>query len=753
MEFKTLFLVVLLFLSCASVNAITINPSVESQPFFCRYSITEWTPLCVSGGKGTQGPQGEPGTGNITIYSFYNSSNFTTISNFTTYTLLNITYSEMNQTPNMTAGPQGPQGIQGIQGLQGVNGTEGMPGINGTPGDPGPQGEKGDKGDTGATGPKGDTGAQGPAGADGAANMTAGPQGIQGVNGTPGLPGPQGEQGPQGVNGTPGIDGYTPVFGVDYFNGSTGPQGPQGIQGIQGEVGPMNMTANMTMNMTMNLTTNTNTIDFHVKEGGVGNLYKGQAVYISGSDGSLAKVLVADNTVLAKTRVVGLVTDDLTTNAAGYVRRNGELTGVDTRSTNTAVNPLGQTWSAGDLLFLTTGGGMTNVRPTSGRSVKVAYTIKGSSASDILLAYPMENPVWITDAIGEDIVLRLGDNAGANKVSIRNYSNSEVVSFNSLGQLTYNGSSSTTANRTSGGSSILNYSIGSGFSGVYPTFLMHMNGTDSGTSFPEELGKTMTRYNTVTKTGTKYLGSASAYFDGTGDYIDTPNSADFDIVGGDFTISGWIYTPNTGLTKRVLCYGSTTPGWSSSTGWNWLLQLDTSNKLNFVYQKSGNAANDVGLSATAVPFNTWTHFAIIKSGTNIQYYMNGISNLSYTYTNAVVLPSGTKYFDIGSGVGESAGGSVGYNGYIDELTIWKGSAISISSLYPQTTELLSVTYINSNQITHGYGTTPSYAITTAGAAGTIATVSNIGATTFTVNLTKYDGSFAQNQTVYWMVGT
>lgn len=224
MRFAVL-LFVFLFLSVPFANAIEINPSVESQPIYCRLSFTSW--ICDlgiggGGGIGAQGPQGLPGTGNTTIY--YNSTNenftatsnsttfwyltvgnnFTSFSNFTTF--INITQSEMNQTPNMTAGPQGPQGMQGIQGIQGVNGTPGLQGVNGTPGEQGPQGIQGEKGDKGD---KGDTGAQGPAGADGAANMTAGPQG------------PQGEQGPQG---------------------------------IQGETGPMNMTANMTMNQTPNMT-------------------------------------------------------------------------------------------------------------------------------------------------------------------------------------------------------------------------------------------------------------------------------------------------------------------------------------------------------------------------------------------------------------------------------------------------------------------------------------------------------------------
>ena len=47
-------------------------------------------------------------------------------------------------------------------------------------------------------------------------------RGPQGVQGEAGPEGPQGEQGPQGEAGPAGADGYTPVKGVDYFDGADG---------------------------------------------------------------------------------------------------------------------------------------------------------------------------------------------------------------------------------------------------------------------------------------------------------------------------------------------------------------------------------------------------------------------------------------------------------------------------------------------------------------------------------------------------
>jgi len=164
------------------------------------------------------------------------------------------------------------------------------------------------------------------------------------------------------------------------------------------------------------------------------NLVMGQAVYISSASGNNPVVSLADNTNTAKSRVVGLAASTVSKNGTLLVRRGGVLSGV-TVTAGGNVNADGGAWTAGDLVFLTTGGKLTKTRPTSGRSVKVAYVLETAGTSD-LLVYPLENPVWVTSAANEDIVLRLGDAAGANVVSIRDYANAQVASINSDGGIT-----------------------------------------------------------------------------------------------------------------------------------------------------------------------------------------------------------------------------------------------------------------------------------------------------------------------------
>ena len=177
------------------------------------------------------------------------------------------------------------------------------------------------------------------------------------------------------------------------------------------------------------------TVTFNVSADEV--LKKGQSVYISGATGINIRVARADSTDPAKCRVVGLVTTDLELNAKGSVRRSGMLFNVDTRATNLNINPYGQSWIAGDLLFAEKGGGMSKVRNASGRTVKTAYVTRDGNINGNLLAYPFENPVWSTAASGENVVLRLGDTIGATNVSIRNYTNVNVASIDSLGNASF----------------------------------------------------------------------------------------------------------------------------------------------------------------------------------------------------------------------------------------------------------------------------------------------------------------------------
>lgn len=298
-------------------------------------------------------------------------------------------------------------------------------------------------------------------------------------------------------------------------------------------------------------------------------LKKGQAVYINGASSTAAMPTVMKASPLASStsRIIGLVAADAAQNATVLIRRAGTLTTVDTLGTTDA-NPGNETWTAGDLLFATTSGGLTNIRPTSGRSVKVAYTLKGSDNTDTLLAYPMENPVWITAAANEDVVLRVGDTAGTNKVSIRNYTNTEKASINSLGYLTAVNASTTVLSATT----------------LYGSLIGNVTGTASGNLTSGSID-TLAELNAILTgeeaastsqiTWTMQDGDSTTYpvtsadtlqiAEGTG--IDSDFTGDDVLTISHLTTNGYVHIPADGSSAQLLQYTSAgTAKWITMSG-------------------------------------------------------------------------------------------------------------------------------------------------------------------------------------------
>jgi hypothetical protein len=178
-------------------------------------------------------------------------------------------------------------------------------------------------------------------------------------------------------------------------------------------------------------------LNFRGKEENTSNIITGQPVYISGATGvAFPNYGLANCIDSSKIRVKGLAAEDVAQNATGYVRVKGLLEHVDSTKGG-LVNPLSQDWTAGDQLWVaTTTGGLTNIMPTSGRTIKVGTALTVEDSNSKILVDVRENPVFASAASGEDLVLRMGDNAGANKVSLRDYANNEVASIDSNGRLT-----------------------------------------------------------------------------------------------------------------------------------------------------------------------------------------------------------------------------------------------------------------------------------------------------------------------------
>ena len=168
----------------------------------------------------------------------------------------------------------------------------------------------------------------------------------------------------------------------------------------------------------------------------------------------------------------------------------------------------------------------------------------------------------------------------------------------------------------------------------------------------------------------------SGYFDGSGDYLTAPSNAAFSFGTGDFTVEGWVY-PNavTGGNAKVIV---------DLRGGSYL-----NSQVAVAIYNGGWLINIGGtqvISGGVAVINQWSHFALVRSGTNLKLFINGVQTGS-TYSDS------NNYSSYGEYIGNLAGGLAGYEtvGYISDIRILKGTAVYTSAFTPPTAPLTAIT--------------------------------------------------------------
>ena len=199
----------------------------------------------------------------------------------------------------------------------------------------------------------------------------------------------------------------------------------------------------------------------------------------------------------------------------------------------------------------------------------------------------------------------------------------------------------------------------------YVVALLHMEGADASTTFTDQKGHTFTPGgNAQIDTAQFKFGSASALFDGTGDYLTTPSNADWAFGAGDFTIELWFRTAGTGPTQYL---------YENRAGTNSVARpLIYLGGTSLNYFVNGVTQINGGIVST----NTWYHLAVARSGTSTKMFLNG-TQIGSTWTDNTNYSQGT--LDIGIHYGHV---NSGWNGWIDDLRITKGACRYASNFTP-----------------------------------------------------------------------
>jgi hypothetical protein len=177
----------------------------------------------------------------------------------------------------------------------------------------------------------------------------------------------------------------------------------------------------------------------------------------------------------------------------------------------------------------------------------------------------------------------------------------------------------------------------------------------------------------------------SVFFDGTGDKLSVPNSADVRLGSNDFTLEAWVR------------FGNTAGDWDTIIGmWDaantrrtvTLQRYNTNGELYLYVSPDGGIGNAVNANGGNLNINDWHHVAGVRDGNTLRVYQNGVQVDTVSFSSSV-LNNTTDALFIGN---EKSSDSNNYNGFISNVRFVNGTCIypNGTTFTPPTNELTLV---------------------------------------------------------------
>ncbi len=204
------------------------------------------------------------------------------------------------------------------------------------------------------------------------------------------------------------------------------------------------------------------------------------------------------------------------------------------------------------------------------------------------------------------------------------------------------------------------------------TALLHFDGADGSTTFTDQKGSTWTPSGDAQiDTAQWKFGGASGLFDGSGDYISTPNNTGFDFGAGNFTIEFWMRAAAAVSSTRIIICKAGASGSRS-----FVFGVTATNRLYFGWSSNGINFDDYITPTNSFVDSVFYHVALVRFGSNLSIYVNGNSIFSTTISGTIFTANTPA--QIG---GRSSDGQY-FNGHIDDLRVTKGVARYTSNFVP-----------------------------------------------------------------------
>jgi len=166
------------------------------------------------------------------------------------------------------------------------------------------------------------------------------------------------------------------------------------------------------------------------------------------------------------------------------------------------------------------------------------------------------------------------------------------------------------------------------------------------------------------------FGASAMAFDGNGDYLSAPASADWEFGAGDFTVDFWMYVRGTASYMGIFALGrNSNPDWRQFN-----IELTAGGAVRWhIQQNSGYVINLY--SPSAVQLNRWIHVAAVRYGTEFSLYLDG--RLVAASSSSASLAVYSDPLVIGRRPEFAA-----FNGYLEEVRVSKGIARWITDFPP-----------------------------------------------------------------------
>lgn len=199
--------------------------------------------------------------------------------------------------------------------------------------------------------------------------------------------------------------------------------------------------------------------------------------------------------------------------------------------------------------------------------------------------------------------------------------------------------------------------------------LLHFDGTNGGTTITDSnaggAAKTWTANSSTTSTTQAKFGTASLATGAGVGWADTPDSADFSLGAGDFTIDCWFWVAGGSGVQRHL-FGQSN---SALTQFSYLAVITSANVMIFEISSDGTSGVAV-TGTTAFTATGWNHFAAVRTSGVLKMFLNGTQEGGNVAFSSSAFDSANK-FAVGR-IGEYPSNE--WNGFIDEFRISVGTA-------------------------------------------------------------------------------